>query len=113
MMYWKDTLRWVQASSCVILHATIKYNERRHKKNEWLKKQMKMMLKSPKSRPEKFKKKGRKARLAVTYEQLQALCTKHPKVLESRLYSKNELAPFFTAQRRGASKQDGGSCRQK
>ena len=33
----------------------------------------------------------------VTHKQLQALCTKHPKVFESRLYSKNELAPFFAA----------------
>ena len=33
----------------------------------------------------------------VTHKQLQALCTKHPKVFESRLYTKNELAPFFAA----------------
>ena len=95
----------------MILDATIKYNERRHTENEWLKKQIKMMLKSPKSRPEKFKE-DRSEGKAVTYEQLQALCTKHPKVLESRLYSKNELAPFFAAYRRRESKQDGGSCRQ-
>jgi len=33
----------------------------------------------------------------VTQKQQKALCTKHLKAFESRLYSKNELAPFFAA----------------
>ena len=33
----------------------------------------------------------------VTHKQLQALCTKDPKVFENRLYSKTEIASFFSA----------------